>query len=146
MSADPDNQNKNPPQESGSATGGPSRRDDFSDVKNRLDALEGKLKERRPEPSKTGDEPPKGGHALAFRVSSDFIAAIFVGGVLGWGIDHFAGTTPWGLVILLLLGFAAGVLNVMRTLGMVAPAPSQQARPNQRTRHRDTGKGDPEGR
>ncbi|MBO6676827.1 MAG: AtpZ/AtpI family protein [Rhizobiales bacterium] len=57
---------------------------------------------------------------MAVRVSSDFIAAIFVGGALGWFLDSVAGTSPFGLIVLLLLGFAAGVLNVMRTLGLVA--------------------------
>ncbi|MBV6658819.1 MAG: AtpZ/AtpI family protein [Devosiaceae bacterium] len=65
---------------------------------------------------------------MAVRVSSDFIAAIFVGAVLGWGVDQIAGTEPLGFIVLLLLGFAAGVLNVMRTLGLVAQAPSAQAR------------------
>jgi ATP synthase protein I len=43
-----------------------------------------------------------------------------VGAGLGWLIDHWFGTTPWGLIIFLLLGFAAGVLNVMRSAGVVA--------------------------
>jgi ATP synthase protein I len=33
-----------------------------------------------------------------------------------------AGTSPWGLIIFLLLGFGAGVLNVLRSAGMVAEA------------------------
>ena len=31
-----------------------------------------------------------------------------------------AGTSPWGLIIFLLLGFVAGVLNVLRSAGLVA--------------------------
>ena len=33
---------------------------------------------------------------------------------LGWGLDRLAGTSPWGLIGFLLLGFCAGVLNVVR--------------------------------
>jgi ATP synthase protein I len=52
--------------------------------------------------------------ATGFRLASEFVAAIIVGAGLGYGVDLLFGTTPWGLVILLLLGFAAGVLNVIR--------------------------------
>ncbi len=43
-----------------------------------------------------------------------------VGAGLGWIIDRGFHTSPWGLMIFLLLGFAAGVLNVMRSAGVVA--------------------------
>jgi ATP synthase protein I len=62
--------------------------------------------------------------ARGFRLASEFVAAIIVGAGLGYGVDYVFGTTPWGLVILLLLGFAAGVLNVIRaTADMNAAAP-----------------------
>ena len=54
------------------------------------------------------------------QLSSEFISAIVVGAVLGWLFDHFVGTTPWGLIVLLLLGFCAGVLNVLRAAGKVS--------------------------
>jgi ATP synthase protein I len=43
-----------------------------------------------------------------------------VGAGLGWLIDRGLGISPWGLIVFLLLGFAAGVLNVMRSAGVVA--------------------------
>ena len=45
---------------------------------------------------------------------------MIVGAGLGWLVDRWFGITPWGLIIFLLLGFAAGVLNVMRSAGVVA--------------------------
>lgn len=65
-------------------------------------------------------EESRKGMALGLKISSEFIAAIAVGAMLGYLIDRFAGTTPWGMIILLLLGFCAGVLNVLRSMGMVA--------------------------
>ena len=62
------------------------------------------------------------GYALAFRLGSEFIAAVLVGAGLGWALDRLAGTSPWGLIVLLLLGFAAGVMNVMRAAGVTATA------------------------
>lgn len=61
-----------------------------------------------------------GGVAQAFKISSEFIAGIVVGGGLGWGIDYFFGTSPWGLIVFLLLGFCAGILNVLRASGRIA--------------------------
>lgn len=55
----------------------------------------------------------------ALRLSSEFIAGILGGGGLGWVVDHFLGTSPWGLIVLLLLGFVAGVYNVMRDSGFL---------------------------
>lgn len=60
------------------------------------------------------------GYGQAMKLSSEFIAGIAVGAGLGWGIDKLAGTSPWGLVVFLLLGFVAGVLNVLRSVGKVA--------------------------
>ena len=54
------------------------------------------------------------GWGRGFRLASEFVAAIVVGALLGWGVDSLFGTMPWGMIILLLLGFAAGVLNVVR--------------------------------
>jgi ATP synthase protein I len=54
------------------------------------------------------------GMGRAFRLASEFVAAIIVGGALGFGIDWLFKTQPWGMVIFILLGFAAGVLNVIR--------------------------------
>lgn len=90
----------------------------------RLSALGEKLKRKGalPEPEKeaeTQDAPS--GAAQAIKLSSEFLAAVIVGVVLGLGFDQLAGTSPWGLIIFLLLGFAAGVLNVLRSAGVVAP-------------------------
>jgi ATP synthase protein I len=63
----------------------------------------------------------RAGMARAVKMSSDFVAGVLVGALLGWGIDHFAGTSPFGMIVFLLLGFCAGVLNLLRTAGVVAP-------------------------
>lgn len=53
------------------------------------------------------------------RLSSEFIAGILVGCGLGWLIDRTFDTSPWGLIVFLMLGFAAGVLNVLRSAKLV---------------------------
>lgn len=58
--------------------------------------------------------------ARGFRLSSELIAGVIVGALIGWGIDHLLSTSPWGLIVFVLLGFTAGVVNVIRSAG-VAP-------------------------
>lgn len=52
--------------------------------------------------------------AVGIRYASEFSAAVIVGGMLGFGIDHFAKTTPWGLLVGIILGFMAGTRNIVR--------------------------------
>jgi ATP synthase protein I len=58
--------------------------------------------------------------ARGFRLSSELVAGVLVGAGLGWLIDRWLGSLPWGMFVFALLGFTAGVLNVMRQAG-VAP-------------------------
>jgi ATP synthase protein I len=60
------------------------------------------------------------GYARGFRLSSELVAGVLVGAGIGWLIDRGLGISPWGLIVFLLLGFAAGVLNVMRSAGLIA--------------------------
>ena len=58
--------------------------------------------------------------ARALRLSSEFIAGILLGIFVGWLVDYFTGWSPWGLIVFLLLGFAAGTLNAMRSAGLIS--------------------------
>jgi ATP synthase protein I len=58
--------------------------------------------------------------ALGFRLSSELIAGVVVGALIGWGFDRLLSTSPFGLIAFVLLGFVAGVVNVIRSAG-VAP-------------------------
>ena len=58
--------------------------------------------------------------ALGFRLSSELVAGVAVGAGIGWGFDRLLSTSPFGFIVFLLLGFVAGVVNVVRSAG-VAP-------------------------
>ena len=60
------------------------------------------------------------GMAIGFRLSSELVPGVLVGAVLGWGFDRLLSTSPWGLIVFLLLGFIAGVINVMRAAGLMS--------------------------
>ena len=63
------------------------------------------------------------GYARGFRLSSELVGGVLVGAGVGWLIDRLLGISPWGFIVFLLLGFVAGVLNVMRSAGVV-PGPT----------------------
>jgi ATP synthase protein I len=55
------------------------------------------------------------GMAYGMRMAAELVAAVIVGGVIGWGLDWVLGSRPWLFLLFFLLGFAAGVLNVVRS-------------------------------
>jgi ATP synthase protein I len=45
------------------------------------------------------------------------IAGVVVGAGIGWGVDRLLSTSPFGFIVFVLLGFVAGVVNVVRSAG-----------------------------
>jgi ATP synthase protein I len=90
----------------------------------RLRSLGERLGQRqpdRPSDSEPGSRPTSdaSGMARGFRLSTELVAGVLVGAAVGWLIDRALGLSPWGMIVFLLLGFAAGVLNVMRAAGVI---------------------------
>jgi ATP synthase protein I len=75
-------------------------------------------------PPDTGPRPTVDPSAFArgFRLATEFVAGVILGAALGWVVDRWLKTSPWGLILFLLLGFAAGVLNLMRSAGLTGAA------------------------
>ncbi len=48
-------------------------------------------------------------------VGIEFVGAVLVSGLIGFGIDKWLGTGPWAMIVLLILGFAAGTRRAMKT-------------------------------
>jgi ATP synthase protein I len=62
------------------------------------------------------------GLSRGLRLGSEFIAAILVGAGIGYLLDQWLGTSPWILLVMLLVGFAAGVLNITRSVAAMNKA------------------------
>lgn len=60
------------------------------------------------------DKPPQSALGLAFRVSVELVSALVVALAIGWALDQWLDTGPIFMVVFLLLGFAAGLMNVYR--------------------------------
>lgn len=58
--------------------------------------------------------------ARGFRLSAELVAGVLVGFGIGWLLDRWLGTSPWGLMVFLMLGFVGGVLNVVRSAGVMS--------------------------
>jgi ATP synthase protein I len=70
--------------------------------------------ETRPASGPTADP---SAFARGFRLSAELVVGVLVGAGLGWLLDRWLKTLPWGMFAFALLGFTAGVLNVMRQAG-----------------------------
>jgi len=64
------------------------------------------------------------------RLLTDLAAGLIAGVLLGWGIDTWLHSKPWGIVIGSLLGLAAGVRNVLRTADAVSRKPPSDKPPD----------------
>src|ERR1700687_2002884 len=100
----------------------------------RLGSLDRRLSDIRGSRKIETDQPGAGGGdgaarasamALGFRLSSELIAGVAVGALLGWAFDRLLSTSPWGLIVFVLLGFTAGVVNVVRSAGAPPARPSR---------------------
>ena len=64
----------------------------------------------------SSQDPLFAGLGQAIRVGTDLLAALIVGGFLGWLIDSYVlGSTPWGVAVGLILGLVAGIRNAYRS-------------------------------
>src|SRR5947208_2172054 len=114
----------------GTNDGGNGSRDKSSDeaalsarlgsLDHRLSEIQGNRKGKTDQPLSGSEDGAARASAMArgFRLSSELIAGVVVGAVIGWGLDRLLSTSPFGLIVFFLLGFVAGVVNVVRSAGV----------------------------
>jgi ATP synthase protein I len=78
----------------------------------KLDALKAQ-RARVEQPAIKGNQ-SSSDFGAAFKFAAELIVGVAVGGGLGWALDRQFGTAPWLMIVLVILGFAAGLLNVVR--------------------------------
>ena len=99
---------------------------ELGDLSARLKELSGRIAAERSERAESAKPPTSlqdaSAYARGYKLVSEFAAGTLVGGLIGYGIDWLFGTLPFGLIIFLLLGFGAGILNMARAANRVPPA------------------------
>ena len=70
----------------------------------------------RKEPTAGDRAALQGGLGVGLRIGIELVVAVVVATGLGWAIDRWFGTRPWGMIVLFFLGVAAGMLNVYRAV------------------------------
>ena len=83
----------------------------------RVDALEQRLKvarEREDQRNRPQVQGADANYRLGSRVLADLLGGFGGGALIGWVIDRFAGTAPWGLLVMMFLGIIVSFRNIIR--------------------------------
>ena len=51
----------------------------------------------------------------AFKMSTELVAAVLVGTIIGFIFDNWFGTKPWLILLFFFIGVITGILNVIRS-------------------------------
>lgn len=89
------------------------KKSDIDNLQNKIDSFKKKEKERVDLFSSF--QRSSNSAVRGFQFVIDFVSGIFIGGAIGYFIDILFKTTPWALVVFILFGGVAGVLNIYRS-------------------------------
>ncbi|HEY4162915.1 MAG TPA: AtpZ/AtpI family protein [Dongiaceae bacterium] len=110
-----------------------------------LTSLNAQLKaarERSPSPESRSDAASqnRSGMATGMRLSAELLAGVLLGLGIGWGLDRWLGTGPWLLLVFMILGTTAGILNVIRSGNRLERQADAAAKTETRVRNTETDK------
>ena len=77
--------------------------------------LKDRLKNARKKLKVEKENPQTSYIGQAFKLSTELVAAVLVGTIIGFILDNWFDTKPWLIIIFFFVGVVAGILNVMRS-------------------------------
>ena len=80
----------------------------------RKEQLKDRLKNARNKLKVEKKNPPTSNIGQAFKLSTELVAAVLVGTIIGFILDNWFDTKPWLIIIFFFVGVVAGILNVIR--------------------------------
>ena len=80
-------------------------------LKTRLEIAKSKISEK----NLYKDKEPPSSIGAAFKLSTELLAAVGIGTIIGFILDKTFGSTPWLIIIFFFLGVTAGIINVFRS-------------------------------
>lgn len=83
----------------------------------RMHALEARIAaaKSRAHPERSKVEEHHSQAQLAWRMVIELVAGLGIGFGIGYGLDWVLGTTPWLMVVFVILGFIAGIKTMIRS-------------------------------
>ena len=73
-----------------------------------------KNKAYKEEYSKKNDK-PNSNLGIAFKLSTELVATVVVGTIIGFILDSWFDTKPWLILIFFFVGMIAGIMNVIKS-------------------------------
>ena len=77
--------------------------------------LKDRLKNARKKLKVEKENPQTANIGQAFKLSTELVAAVLVGTIIGFILDNWFDTKPWLIIIFFFVGVIAGILNVIRS-------------------------------
>lgn len=100
--------------------------DGKSDFAQRLEAARAAIRAKEAAPKRG-----RSAYDFGIRVATEMAVAVAVGFGIGWYLDEWLGTRPWMMLLLLPIGAAAGIMNVMRAARIEAARQAAEMRPTE---------------
>ena len=92
-----------------------------------LDSLEARLAAAKARHEPDPREIATSALAASTRYAMEIAVATVVGGAIGWQLDRWLGTKPWLAILFLMLGLAAGFINLFRAVNRETAAMEAEA-------------------
>ncbi len=83
----------------------------FSELSTRLKIAKKKANKN----SLTNNKKSSSALGTALKLSTEMVAAVFVGSIIGFILDNWFDSKPWLTIIFFFAGATAGILNVIRS-------------------------------
>ena len=77
--------------------------------------LKDRLKNARKKLKVEKENPQTSNIGQAFKLSTELVAAVLVGTIIGFILDNWFDTKPWLIIIFFFIGVTAGIINVVRS-------------------------------
>jgi len=110
----------------------PPTDDKFGDISARLQDLDSRLAAEKKQTAKAENAPKQyqgvTDYSKGARLASEFVGGVLVGALVGYGLDYLFHTLPLFLIIFLLAGFGAGIVNMSRAGNRAVPTAEELAK------------------
>ena len=81
--------------------------------------LKDRLKNARKKLKVEKENPQTSNIGQAFKLSTELVAAVLVGTIIGFILDNWFDTKPWLIIVFFFIGVTAGIANVIKSANLM---------------------------